>query len=166
MDLFEAIKKRRSVRHYLDKPVPKEVLEKLIDAARFAPTARHIEPWSFVVITEPDTIKAVGQATDTGKFISCSGACIAVFCEDTKYYLEDGCGAIQNILLAATSLGIGSCWVAGDKKPYCQTIAKLLGAPSSHKLVGLISLGYPLSKDVFFEDKRKDLKDLICWNRF
>ena len=166
MDLFEAIKKRRSIRQYSDKSVPKEALEKLIEAARFAPTARHIEPWSFVVVTEPKMIKAVGEATDSGKFILKASACIAVFCEDTKYYLEDGCAAIQNILLAATSLGIASCWVAGDKKPYCKSIAKLLGSPSSHKLVGLISLGYPLSKDAFFEDKRKELKDLLYWNKY
>ncbi len=166
MDLFEAIKKRRSVRQYLDKPVPKEVLEKLIDAARFAPTARHTEPWTFVVVTEPNNIKAIGEATDSGRFISKAAACIAVFCRDTKYYLEDGCAAIQNILLSATSLGIGSCWVAGDKKPYCEKIIEMLGAPADHKLIGLVSLGYPLSKDAFFEDKRKELKDLLHWNRF
>jgi nitroreductase len=92
-------------------------------------------------------------------------ACIAVFCVDTKYYLEDGCAATCNILLAAADLGVGSCWVAGDKKDYCAEIAKLLNVPVAYKLVSLVALGYPESRDSFRIAEKKALKDIIHWER-
>lgn len=167
MDVFEAIKLRRSAREYQDKPMPKELLEKLVDAARFAPTARAIQPWEFVVITEPTALKKIGEISDHGKFISQAKACIAVYCKETKYYLEDGCAATENILIAATSLGLASCWVAGDKKPYCSQIAGLLNVPSSFKLVSLIALGYPASAAAFrIATDKRTVKEVTHWERF
>ena len=156
MDCLEAIKIRRSIREYKDKPIPKELLEKIVDAGRFAPTARGEEPWEFIIITDSEDLKKIGNITDHGKFISRAFACIAVFCKETKYYLEDGCAATQNLMLAATAFGIGSCWVAGDKKPYCTKINDLLNVPASFKLVSLIALGYPKADDTFkVANKRK-----------
>lgn len=166
MDAIEVIKTRRSIREYKDKPIPKDLLENFVDAARFAATARNIQPWEFVMVTKQETLKKLANFAENGRFIADAQACIAVFCIDTKYYLEDGCAATANILLAATALGIGSCWVAGDKKPYCGQVKSLLGVPDSFKLVSMISLGYPLSADEFkVADKRK-LSEIIHWERF
>lgn len=166
MDILEVMKIRRSIREYKDKPIPKEALEKIVDAARFAPTARSVEPWEFIIITKPDTLKQIGGLAENGRFVANAKAGIAVFCNDTKYYLEDGCAATQNILLAATSLGIGSCWVAGDKKPYCSQVSNLLGVPAAFKLVSLIALGYPVSKKEFCIKEKKDLKTMVHWEGF
>ena len=166
MEAIEAIKKRRSIREYKDKPIPKETLEKMIDAARFAATARNVQPWEFVVITESSTLKKLGELAENGRFLAQAKACIAVFCAETKYYLEDGCAATCNILLAATALGIGSCWVAGDKKPYCGEVTKLLNVPPSYKLVSLISLGYPKSEDSFYITEKRSAKELMHWEKF
>ena len=166
MDTLEIIKIRRSVREYKDKPISKEILEKIIDAARFAPTARGVEPWEFIAITESATLKKIGEIAENGRFVSNAGACIAVFCGDTKYYLEDGSAATENILLAAAALGIASCWVAGDKKPYCGQINNLLGVPDSFKLVSMISLGFPESEKVFKVTRKRNLKDVLHWEKF
>ncbi len=166
MEAIEAIKKRRSIREYKDKPIPKEALEKMIDAARFAATARNVQPWEFVVITESSTLKKLGELAENGRFLAQAKACIAVFCAETKYYLEDGCAATCNILVAATALGIGSCWVAGDKKPYCGEVTKLLNVPVSYKLVSLISLGYPESEDSFYVTEKRSAKELMHWETF
>jgi len=166
MDILEVIKIRRSIREYTNNPLPKEILEKIIDAARFAPTARGVEPWEFIVITQPDTLKKIGEIAENGKFVSHAVACIAVFCSDTKYYLEDGCAATENILLAAAALGIASCWIAGDKKPYCNQIGDLLGVPGSFKLVSIVSLGYPESDKVFKVTRRRSVKDVTHWEKF
>jgi len=163
---MEIIKTRRSIREYSDKPISKDCLEKIIEAGRFAATARDIQPWEFIIITNYDTLKKISSLADNGRFIAQAKACIAVFCTDTKYYLEDGCAATENILLAATSLGIGSCWVAGDKKPYCLEVNKLLNVPTSFKLVSLISLGYPRSPDFFRVARKRDLKEIIHWEKF
>ncbi|MCM8780126.1 MAG: nitroreductase family protein, partial [Candidatus Omnitrophica bacterium] len=89
--------------------------------------------------------------------------CIAVFCKDTKYYLEDGCAATENLLLAATDLGLASCWVAGDKKPYAAFVNELLGVPAGFKLVSLVALGK--SKDKMAVPKRS-LNEVIHWDKF
>ena len=166
MDAIEILKSRRSIRSYQDKAIPKDILEKLIDVARFSPTARNVQPWEFVLITRQETLNKIGELADNGKFIALSKACVAVFSTDTKYYLEDGCSATVNILNAAAALGIGSCWVAGDKKPYCEALAKLLGVPIGFKLVSLIALGYPEEKNSFKLADKRALDDLLHWEKF
>lgn len=143
MELFEAINSRSSVRSYSAEPVPYELLEKLVDAGRRAPSGRNVQPVEFVVLTKSDIKNKVALLTDYGKFLTEAPACIAVISRDTKYYLEDGCAAVENILLAATALGLGSCWIAGDKKPYAGKILELMGVPLDYKLVALIAIGYP-----------------------
>ena len=118
MDAIDVLKKRRSIRAFQDKPVAKADLEAIVDVARFAPTARNVQPWEFVIITDGEILTKISKLGENVRLISGCKACIAVFCTDTKYYLEDGCAATVNILNAAAALGIGSCWVAGDKKPY------------------------------------------------
>lgn len=164
LEAFEAIEKRASVREYQAKPVDKPLLEKLVDAARRAPTARAVEPWEFIVVTNKETLKKLGQIASSGAFIKDAVACIAIYCKDTKYYLEDGSAATENILLAAASLGLGACWVAGDKKPYVGQVSKLLGAPEGMKLVSLIPLGWPKTEPK--QTKTRKLKDVIHWEKF
>lgn len=165
MDFLEVIKTRRSIREYSDKEITKEILERIVDAARFSPTARNVQPWEFVVITNTLTLKKLSELAENGRFLAQAKACIAVFCSDTKYYLEDGCAATNNILLSATSLGVGSCWIAGDKKPYCAEVAKLLSVPQTYKLISLIALGYPKSEASFHIAEKRDLKELIHWEK-
>ncbi|MFA4889040.1 MAG: nitroreductase family protein [Candidatus Omnitrophota bacterium] len=166
MDAIELIKARRSIREYQDKPIAKEILEKIVDAARFAPTARNVQPWEFVVITKPEMLEKLAGLAENGRFLLQAKACIAVFCNDTKYYLEDGCAATQNILLAAAGFGIGSCWVAGDKKPYALEVSKLLGAKEALKLVSLVSLGYPKAQNAFRLGEKRSLREVLHWEKF
>lgn len=162
-DLF---KKRRSVRIYQDTPVPREALEAVVDAARFAPTARNVQPWEFVVVTAKGVLRDIAGITDHGKFIAGAGACILVFCSGTKYYLEDGCAATENILLACADAGLGACWVAADKKEYCGRINALLSVPDSFKLVSMVAIGYPLAGEGNNPPQKRDLKEVIHWEKF
>lgn len=164
METFDSIAKRASIREYQSRPIPKDLLEKLVDAGRRAPTARCVEPWEFVVITDKEKLQKLGEIATSGSFIKGATGCIAVFCKDTKYYLEDGCAATENILLAAADFGLGACWVAGDKKPYVGAVANLLGVPSDLKLISLISLGWP--KGETEQAKNRKLKDVIHWEKF
>ena len=163
---MEAIKKRRSIREYSDKLITREVLEKIVDAGRFAATARDVQPWEFIVITNPDILKRIADVAKNGNFISGAKAAIAVYCSDTKYYLEDGCAATENMLLAATELRMGSCWIAGDKKPYCNDISNLLGVPLSLKLISIISRRYQESPEAFTFTEKRPLKEVWHWEKF
>jgi nitroreductase len=163
---LEVLKIRRSVRAFSDKALAPELIENIVDSARFAATARNEQPWEFVAICDQKVLMAIAGLADNGKFIAQAKACIAVFCRDTKYYLEDGCAATENILLAATALGVGSCWVAGDKKPYSSNVSVLLKAPASLKLVSLVALGWPKEKDGFSPAEKRPLKDVLHWEGF
>lgn len=168
MDAIECMKKRRSIRAYDSRPVAKELIEQLIDCARFAPTARGEEPWEFVVVLQEETRRKLAGMTDFGKHIAQAPVCIAVFCRDTKYYLEDGCAATQNIMLAATANGLGTCWIAGDKKAYAPKAAELLGVPAGppgqgFRLVSLISVGYPAEQPA---KKKRPLSQVLHWEKF
>lgn len=164
METFGSIENRASVREYLDKPVPKDMLEKLVDAGRRAPSARAVEPWEFVVITERKMLEKLSGIISTGIFLKQAAACIIVFCQDTKYYLEDGSAATENILLAATDLGLGTCWIAGDKKEYCDEVLRIFNAPTGQKLISLISLGWPLKAPK--QHKKRKLNEVLHWEKF
>src|ERR1019366_3360344 len=120
MDCIEALKTRRSVRAYTGEPVSREVIEDIIDCGRLAATAINIQPWEFVAVTEPAMLRAIAGVAEFGRFIAQAAVCVVVLCKDTKYYLEDGPNASQNILVAARTHGLGGCWVAGDKKLYAE----------------------------------------------
>lgn len=164
METLDIFKNRISVREYTDRPIEKQKLEKIADAGHLAATARNEQPWEFVIVTDRDKIKELAGITDHGKFMSGAAASIAVFCKDTKYYLEDGSAATENMLLAAAALGIASCWIAGDKKEYGVKIAKALGVPEEMKLISIISLGY--AKITPVPHQKRPLEDILHWEKF
>ncbi len=164
MDALRAIKERRSVRDFNEQGIPKGVIEDIIDCARLAPTANNVQPWEFVVVTDKDVRKKIAEIADYGKFIAQSPICIIVFCKETKYYLEDGSGATENILIAAKAYDLGTCWVAGDKKLYAPQINELVNIPLEFKLVSLIALGYP--KEEAKPHGKRALKEVIHWGKY
>lgn len=163
MDAIKVLKNRRSVRKFLERTVPRKVIEDLVDCARLAATARNEQPWEFVAVCDSAMRVKIAAITEYGKFIAQSPVCIAVLCAGTKYYLEDGSAATQNLLLAAAAHGIGSCWVAGDKKPYADAIRDMLGAPAGHKLVSLVAVGYPAEQP---KPKKRALNAVLHWEKF
>ena len=163
MDAIEVLKTRRSVRAYSSEPVPRKIIEDIIDCGRLAATANNLQPWEFVVVTEPEMLRRIADITDHGKFIDQAKACVLVLCKEAKYYLEDGSAATENILLAARAQGLGSCWVAGDKKAYASDICCLVGAPRDYKLVSLIPMGYPAETPV---QTKRPLSDVVHWEKY
>lgn len=161
MDFTDIIRTRRCIRKFSRKEISDKLIKQLVECGRLAPTARNEQPFRFIVITNKKMRDAVAEETDFGKFISQTPVCIAVVCKETKYFLEDGSAATVNIMLAAHALGLGSCWVAGDKKSYANNIIRLLKVPQGFKLVSLIPVGYPAEKP---KPSKKPLKDLLHWD--
>jgi nitroreductase len=164
MDAIEALKGRRSIRAYQDKAVPKEVIEQIVDTARLAPTANNLQPWEFIVVTEPATRRQIAGLAAYGPFIAQAGACIAVFSKEVKHDVEDCSAATENILVAAHALGLGTCWVAGCDKEYAGPIAELLGVPAGYRLISLIALGYPAQHSEVHG--KRELPDVLHWEKF
>ena len=164
MNAYETTLARRSVRKYKSDPVARALLEQIIDAARLAPTARNEQPWEFVVVTDEAKRREIaGIANKNGPFIADAPACVVVLCKPSAYYLEDGSAATTQLMIAATALGLGTCWIAGDKKPYAEAVVDAVGAPPEMKLVALVAVGY--AADVPAPTKRA-LDDVLHWERY
>jgi len=158
MERTAIIKRRRSVRRFTSDTVEEKVIADILDCARLAATANNRQPWLFGAVTDPELRRRVADATDYGKFIAQAPVCFAVFCRsDERYYLEDGCAATENILVAATAHGLGSCWVAGDKKAYGPRVREILGVPAGYGLVSLVAAGVPAETPV---PRKKDLAEV------
>jgi len=164
MEFFEVVKQRKSVREYSDKKVDKATLEKVIDAGRVAATARNEQPWEFIISSDKEILNKICSMCPNGPFIKDAPHLIAVFSKDTKYYIEDCSAATQNMLLAIEALGLGGCWVAGDKKDYIEEVRKIFNVPEGYKLVSMISVGYP--KKPQGPKKKKDLKEVLRWEKW
>ena len=161
------IKSRHSVRKYKPDPLDERVIQDALECASLAPTARNVQPWLFGVVREKQMLKTIAGLAPNGAFIADCAACFLVFCEKKElYYLEDGCAATENLILALHAYGVSSCWVAGDKKEYADPVRKLLNVPETYTLVSLVAAGMPaeitiapkklLKKLVFFEQFKKE----------
>lgn len=152
MKVMEAILKRRSIRQFTDQPIAKDDLTTLLRAAMMAPTARNCQEWEFVVVQNKDTFKKMMHVHPYAKMLE-QAACAIVVCGNTQrehapgYWMADCGAATQNILLAATSLGIGSVWLGVyPNEERMAGLAKLLGLPDYVKPLNIIALGYPNEK--------------------
>ena len=164
MDILDVFKARKSIRKFKEKVIPDSDIEKIIKAASLAPTARNVQPWEFVVVKDKDRlIELSAIVSPNGAFVKEAVACIVVFCQDTKYYLEDGCAATTQALLCASQLNLGSCWVAGDKKDYCEKVKVLFGVPEGFKLISLIALGF---SDESPNPTKRDVREMIHKEKF
>ena len=161
MDALEAIRRRRSVREYTGDPVPREDLETIVDAGRLAATGNNKQPWDFIVVTEREMIDELKVAS---RWMEKAGAIIAVVMDSSsRWWLEDGSAAVENMLIASTALGYGSCWLEGYTLPREEEFKALLGVPEEKRLLTLVPIGVPTEWPT--RDK-KPLEEVIHWERY
>lgn len=148
---LDFIFKRRSVRKYVAKEIPTEILHDLLEAAMAAPSARATDPWHFIVITERDTLDRMTSALPNGKMLLTAPAAILV-CGDMNralegfesYMLQDVSAAVENVLLAANAIGLGSCWLGiHPRRNRMDGIRSLFHLPDHIIPVAGIALGWP-----------------------
>jgi nitroreductase len=162
MDFFEAVMKRRSIRSYTGETIPVADLEKIVDAGRLAPSGSNRQPWHFIVVTDQDKILQLSKA---GAWSADASAMIAVVLDpSTSYWVEDGSAAIENILLAATALGYGACWLQGNAQPHEEEFKQLLHVPVQFKLLSLVPIGVPAEKST--PKAKKPLNEVLHWEVF
>jgi nitroreductase len=163
MDAIEAIRLRTSVRKFQDREVPREALETIVDCARLAPSGWNKQPWTFVMVTDRKLLEGIAATAKYGRFIARASACLAIATEETETRLEDACAAVENAIVAASSLGIGSCWVNSFRQAHSAAVESLLRFPEGRELTVLLALGY--SADAERRPKRP-LAEVLRWNGF
>lgn len=173
MAFIDIAKKRYSSRKFLDKPVEKELLLKVLEAGRVAPSAKNKQPWHFVVITNEETLKNIKGCYER-KWIE-AAKCIIVVCGDHREAWRRADGkihtnidvaiTIDHITLAATDLGLSTCWVCMFDVMKCASIMEL---PEGVEPIALIPIGYPADEtDENRHDKlRKPLDEIVHWEKF
>lgn len=155
MDVFEAIKKRRSIRAFTPEDVSKEEIEKILDAARYAPSAGNIQPWEFIVIRDFKIKRKLSMAALDQNFIEEAPVVIVVCANEmrsgrgygsrgaTLYCLQDTAAAIQNMLLTACALDLGTCWVGAFHE---EDARKILNIPRGVRPIAIIPVGHSVEK--------------------
>ena len=161
MDTIEAIRRRRSVRKYTGDPIPREHLEQIVGAGRLAATGNNRQPWDFIVVTDREMIDELKVAS---RWMEQAGAIVAVVMDpDSRWWVEDGAAAVENMLIAATALGYGSCWLEGYTLPREEEFKKLLGIPDNLRLLTLVPFGVPAEWPT---SEKKSLDEVLHWERY
>jgi len=165
MTVYKTILKRRSIRRFKQKPIALSILKKLVDAARYAPSAANLQPWEFVIVNKKDVVDELFGFSQWAGYLGKKGApqagqlpvsfIVALLnserCLKPKYAQADLGAVVQNILLTATELGLGSCWLGAIDRV---GIAKLLNAPKNVSVEYAVALGFPDEKSIAEEMKR------------
>ncbi|MCK4889583.1 MAG: nitroreductase family protein [Candidatus Aminicenantes bacterium] len=184
MDFSELVKKRYSCRRYLPDIVEKEKIEKCIDSARLSPSACNSQPWSFIVVDDPEKLASVSDAAVSGiygapKLMAKSPALIVVIADkgsfmskvggmvrETSFFLIDIGIACEHLVLQATELGLGTCYIGWFNE---KAVRKELGLKRSVTIPLIITMGYPdeshRSKDITRRlakgDNRKPINEIM-----
>lgn len=173
MDVFEAIKQRRSIRMYTDENVSDDDVNRLIEAALWAPSAGNTQPLNLVVVKDIEMKRKLSEAALNQASVR-KAPVVFVVCADLSrsrkgygdrgeqlYSLQDTAAATQNILLAAHALGLGTCWVGAfnDKQ-----VAEIIKAPKDMKLVAMIPVGHPVGQAA--APKRRPVNEFVHYETF
>jgi nitroreductase len=157
MDIYNLILKRRTIRRFAQTPVPRPVLEKLVNAARLAPSAANLQPCEYVVVDENPLVEKVFETLRWAAYIAPQGnpsaaerpvAYIVVIVNEEKkggYPSQDAAAAIENMILLALSEGIGSCWIGSIER---EKLSALLAIPAPCQIDSVLAMGYPAENPV------------------
>jgi nitroreductase len=163
MDILETIRTRRSIRKYGPEPIPDEKWKIIFEAARLAPSAGNSQPWRFIIVQNEDKKKALAEAANNQTFLKGAAAIIVAVGDpemSTGWHEKDTMIALEHMVLAATALGYGTCWIGAFDE---DEVKRLLEIPVETKVVALLPIGVPDEKpaprprkkpsEIFFREK-------------
>lgn len=173
MDFYEVIKTRRSIRSYRSDPIPDEVLMRVLNAARIAPSGSNRQPWKFIIVKDENLRKRVAQACHNQMFIA-EAPVIIVACGYNIHYnrggymgdlsmLVDVSIAFTHLILAARAEGLGTCWIGSFDN---EEVKKILRVPKDVDVVAITPLGYPKDDGFGEPGPRKPLSEIVSINKY
>ncbi len=171
METWDAIRSRRNVREFTDRPLAREHLDQILDAGRRAPSSRNWQPWDFVVVTDREQLRKLAQVWQGARHVAGSAATIALIAlvpgdERERDWVQYDLGqATMSIMLAAADLGVGS----GHASVADQQLARqILGFPEDRFCAYLIALGYPADRPLrpIRRPDRRPFEDVVHWGRW
>ena len=166
MNVYDCIRTRRTVRDFKPDPVPPELIHRLLQVARWSPSSTNSQPWHLVVITEPETIKKLGEIATQGPFLGGAPLAIAVVMEETNRPALDAGRAIQQMELLAWSEGLGTCFVGFREQSQQVTVKDLLEIPQEMELITVLPFGYRIERPKGTGVARKPMSEMAHQGKF
>ena len=167
--ILEAIKKRQSVRSYLDKEIPEELLRQVLEAGRLAPSAKNIQPWRFIVVKDNKIKEQLVPACKNQKFVGEASVVIVGCATNPGYRMGNGVHsysidlaiALDHMSLQAAELNLGTCWIGSF---YQDKVKEVLDIPEEISVVALMPLGFPQTLGA--KRGRKTLSEIVCYEKY
>ena len=166
MDVYQAIRSRRTVRDYKPDPIPEELLRKILQCARWSPSSSNTQKWSFIVIRDRDTLTKLGEIAKQGPFVGRAPLCIVIVMDDAPRPQLDAGRALQQMELMAWSEGVGMCFVGVREEDQQKAVKGLLGIPEKMELITLLPFGYRADTPKPPGTPRKPMSEIIHWEKF
>ena len=166
MEVFECIRRRRTIREYKKDPIPEDVLEKILQAGRWSPSSSNSQPWHFIVVKDPNTLSELGRIATQGPFISDAALAIVIVMENAPRPQLDAGRAIQQMELVAWSEGLGTCFVGVRIEEQQIEVKELLNIPSDLELITIMPYGYRSTSVDRVGTPRKDLAEMVHREKF
>jgi nitroreductase len=162
--VYEAARTVLAVREFDDKPIPVEVLDRIVEAGRLTASSMNLQPWHFVLVTKREGLRELGAQISTGRYVASAAAAIVVAYErDSEYGVSDASRAIQSMILVAWADGVGSNWTGfGD----LDGVGEKVGLPDSNEVLAVVPFGYPKRSIGKGRKKRKPLAAVTSAERF
>ena len=168
MTLLDTIRRRYSCRAYQERPIEKEKLDILFEAARLAPSAKNEQDWRFVVVTDKEIKHQVAETTNRPDVFEKAGVIIAA-CSNSDYVMRCGQAigpidiaiALEHIALQATELGLATCWIGSF---YAEKVRKILGIPDDIAIIELMTVGYPADSPK--QPSREPIEKIVCYEKW
>ncbi len=164
MDTFEAIRTLLAVRAFRDTPVTEDVVREIVEAAHVTASAGNGQPWHFVVVQDNDTLRQLGALSPSGRYIAQAQLAVVVATDaNSAYGVSDASRAIQDMLLAAWSRGVGGNWAGFHR---LDAVKPVLGIPDDMDVLAIVPFGYPAQQVGAGKKQRKPLGEVASRERF
>ncbi|MBS3782109.1 MAG: nitroreductase family protein [Candidatus Thermoplasmatota archaeon] len=160
MDVFEAVKERGSIRKYKGEPIEQEDMEKMVEAARLAPSAKNLQPWKLVVVQDPEVLKELVPICQGQRFVEGAGAFVIGMIDGSKWSEVDLSIAMDHLSLEAVELGYGTCWIGAFDK---EGLERKFGLSDGYEPLVCMTVGVPAEKPR--PPTKKSVEELVEWVR-
>src|ERR1700681_2384598 len=162
--VFEAVRTVLAVREYQDKPIPGDVMARIVEAGHLSASASNVQPWHFVVVRDRAGLRDLGRLVAHGPYIANAGAASAVAIEKANHLaISDASRAIQSMILVAWGDGVGSNWTGFRE---LEGVRQKVGLPDKYEVLAVVPLGYPKRKIGLGKKRRKPLGDVASAERY
>ena len=163
METFDAVRTLLAVRSYQPKLVPDDLVRRIVEAGRLTGSGMNGQPWHFIVVREPETLRKLGALASSGSYTAQAPLAIVVATEKSRFAVSDASRAIQSMLLTAWADGVGSNWVGFGG---LDKVKALLDIPAGHDVLAILPFGYPARAVGKGKKRRKALREVAHLEKY